>query len=847
MRLIPGCFRVHAIFCRGWNLNVFMIGLRQAWRDTRAGDLRLLGLAVVVAVAAVTSVGFLSDRVSRALERDATHLLGADLVLETDTPVPDEFVQRAHAAGLSTVLTWQFPSMVGTGASLQLASVKAVQDGYPLRGGLRTTRDIARADELTPSGPAAGEVWVDPQILAVARLAVGSDLKVGDTSLRIARVITFEPDRGAQFVNLAPRVMINAVDLPATGLISPGSRIGHALLVAGPGESIDSLRGWLESRIKPGQRLVTIESGRPEIRRSLDRAQQFLALVAMLAVLIAAVAVALAARRFGQRHRSGVAVMRCLGATQGVVTRILMIEFALVGVAASVAGCVLGWAAQLGMVHALRAFLGTELPQASLVPALQGLFTGLWVLAAFTWPPLQALRSVAPSQILRAESRGVPIQSVAGYAIGLSGFTGLMWWVARDIKLGVGLALGFAAAVAAFALVCALALWAIGRLRAHVQHSAVLRFALAGLVRRRTATIAQVCALAIGMMAILLLTIVRTDLLAGWQRTLPPDAPNRFLINIQPDQREAIESTLRREGMASIRLSPMVRGRLVARNGAPVSAADYDEPRAQRLVEREFNLSYAERLPEPGQVSKGSDFDGNTDEVSLETGLAKSLRLNVGDLLEFDVAGEPVRVRVTSLRRVDWDSMRANFFAILSARSLEGRAQTYMTAVHVRPEQSAVIQGLVGQFPNLTVFDVGAILAQLQAILDKVGIAVQGLFVFSVLAGIIVLASALSATRDERIREAALMRALGATRRQLAQAQRIELLGVGALAGLMAAGGATLAALALSRWVFEFDATLSVWPWLIGLGVCMMGAWAAGALALRGVLQSPPLAVLRNV
>lgn len=832
---------------KGLNLRIFRIALRQAWRDTRAGDLRLLGLAVIVAVAAVTSVGFLSDRVSRALERDAAQMLGADLVLEADTPVPPEFLQQAREAGLVTATTWQFPSMVGTGTALQLASVKAVEAGYPLRGGLRTTTAVSAPDAPTSGGPGIGEAWVDPRILAVAGLNVGDPLKVGDVALRIARVITFEPDRGTQFVNLAPRVMIRAEDLPATGLVSTGSRIGYAMLAAGPMPQVEALRVWLETHIKPGQKLVTIESGRPEIRRSLDRAQQFLSLVAMLAVLIAAVAVALAARRFGQRHRASIAVMRCLGATQGVVTRILTIEFLLVGLVASVVGTVIGWGGHAAMVRALGAFLGSDLPPASYMPALQGLFTGIWVLVAFALPPLQALRRVAPSQILRQESAGVPLQSVAGYAIGVTGFTLLMWWVAHDLKLGGGLALGFVAAVIVFGVASALALWALGRFRGLVTHSPVLRFALAGLVRRRSATIAQVCALAIGMMAILLLTIVRTDLLSGWQRTLPPDAPNRFLINVQPDQREAVGLALARAGIEAVRMSPMVRGRLVARNGTAVSAADYDEPRAQRLIEREFNLSYADRLAQPEQISAGADFDGASDEVSLETGLAKSLRLELGDLLEFDVAGEPVRVRVTSLRRVDWDSMRANFFAILSTRALEGRALTFMTAVHVRPDQAGAIQALVGEFPNITVFDVGAILAQLQTILDKVGVAVQGLFVFSVLAGIIVLASALSATRDERVREAALMRALGATRRQLARAQRIELLGVGALAGLLAAGGATIAAWALSRWVFEFGATFSPWPWLLGLGVCMLGAWAAGALALRGVLQTPPLTVLRNV
>ena len=822
------------------------LACKQAWRDARAGDLRLLALALVVAVAAVTSVGFLADRVSRALERDAAQMLGADLVLETDAPIAQAYLDRARGAGLQVARTWQFPSMVGSGTALQLASIKAVEQGYPLRGGLRTTLAVNTPDALTEGGPQPGQVWLDPQVLALTGLAVGDTLKVGEAHLNIARVITYDPDRGAQFVILAPRVMLHAHDLDQTGLIAPGSRISYAMLVAGPQTEVEAFRTWLELVMKPGQKIVTVESGRPEIRRSLDRAQQFLALVAMLAVLIAAVAVALAARRFGQRHRLSVAVMRCLGATQSAITRILMGEFLLVGLSSALVGTLLGWAGHALMVLALGSFLGTDLPAPGAAPALQGVFAGLWLLFAFALPPLQALRRVAPSQILRSEETRFPMQSLLGYLIALVGFAILMWWVAHDLKLGAGLAVGFLAAALLFAGVSALGLWGLARLRSTLTHYPVLRFALAGVVRRRGATIAQISALAVGMMAILLLTIVRTDLLAGWQRTLPPDAPNRFLINVQTDQRQPVEQALERAGLKVGAMSPMVRGRLVARNDQAIGSADYDDARAQRLIEREFNLSYADHLPQTGQVIAGRDLDPAALEVSLETGLAKSLRLQLGDLLEFDVAGQPVKVRVTSLRRVDWDSMRANFFAIMTTRALEDQPQTWMTAFHVKPDQVGVLQGLVSTFPNLTVFDVGAILAQLQTILDKVAVAVQGLFVFSVLAGAIVLAAALSATRDERVREAALLRALGATRRQLARAQRIELLSVGALAGLLAAGGATLAAWALSTWVFEFDMTFSLWPWLLGVTVCMLGAWLAGAQALRGVLQTPPLTILRN-
>ena len=823
------------------------VACKQAWRDARAGDLRLLLLAVLIAVSAVTSVAFLSDRVGRALERDALQMLGADLVVEADAAIPDILTGQAKSKALQIAKTYQFPSMVGGADKVQLASVKAVEQGYPLRGALLTTTQVGADSQSTTEAPEVGQVWVDPQILAQTGLKIGERLKVGDLQLTISRVITYEPDRGPQFVNLAPRVMMRAEDLERSGLLGPGSRVNYALLVAGDTTAVEDYKNWLSTRLRAGQKIVSVESGRPEIRRSLDRAQQFLALVAMLAVLIAAVAVALAARRFSQRHRQSVAVMRCLGATQRSVSTILFGEFLIVGALGSVLGTLIGWAAQSLMILGLGGLIGTDLPNTGVMPALQGLFAGIWLLFAFAWPPLQALRTQPPSEIFRTSHTAFPLQSWFGSFLGILGFAALMWWIARDLKFGAGLAGGFLVATLLFAGVTRLALVGLAAMRGHLQHYPVLRFALAGVVRRRAATIAQTSALAVGMMAILLLTIVRTDLIAGWQRTLPGDAPNRFLINVQDDQKDEVQRILTDAGFSSLTLSPMVRGRLIARNGQPLSASDYEDARAQRLIDREFSLSYAAALAEPQQLIAGRRLDPDAAEVSLETGLAKSLGLSLGDQLEFDVAGQPVIVKVTSIRRVDWDSMRANFFAIMTPRALQDAPQTWMTAFHVDPSQTGIVQKLVAQFPNLTVFDVGAILAQLQSILDKVSVAVQGLFIFSVLAGAIVLAAALSATRDERVHESALLRAFGATRHQLAHAQSVELLAVGAMAGLLAAAAASLCAWGLSEWVFEFDMKFTWWPWLVGVSICMLGAWLTGVLTLRGVLNTPPLTILRHV
>ncbi len=822
------------------------LGARMMRRDARAGELRLLVLALVVAVAAVTSVGFLADRVGRALERDAGQMLGADLVLDADAPIDAGFLQAARDRGLEVSRTMQFPTMASAGDAAQLVSLKAVEPGYPLRGRL-SVADAPYAEGVpTRDIPAPGTAWADAQLLALLDIGVGDTIGVGDSRLRVARVITYEPDRGLQFVNVAPRLMVRASDLPATGLVAPGSRIGYALLAAGQPDAVAAYSTWLQQHLQRGQKLATLESGRPEVRRTLDRAQRFLSLVALLAVLISAVAVALAAGRFMTRHRDGIAVMRCLGAVQPQVTRMLLAEFTLVGLFASAAGCLLGYAAHQGLVLALGNLIDTELPAASGVPAVQGLVTGVLLLLGFALPSLAQLRHVPPARVLRRDAETLRARSAAGYALGAAGFALLIWWFAGNARLGAVVAGGFLAAFAVFALVAWLCMLGLARLRGAAAGLPALRFALAGVVRRRAATITQVCALAIGLMALLLLAMTRTDLVAGWQRTLPPDAPNRFLINIQPDQRQPVLDFLAGHGLDGVALWPMVRGRLVAVDGRPVGPADYDEPRAKRLVDREFNLSYGDALPAGNRIEQGRWLRPDAHEVSIEAGLAEALRLAVGDVLTFDVAGQQVQVTVSGIRRVDWDSMQVNFFAVLSPAALQDLPQSWITSFHLPPDQQALPRELLRQFPNLTVFDVGSILNQLQSVLDQVVTAVQVLFVFTLAAGVLVLAAALTATRDERVREAAVLRALGATRSQLARAQRLEILAVGGLAGLLAAAGAAAIAWALSSYVFDFRITLSAWPWLAGIGAGMAAAWGGAALALRGVLRTPPLLTLRE-
>lgn len=825
----------------------FLSGVRALLRDARSGELRLLVVALVVAVAAVSSVGFLTSRVVHGLERNSAQMLGGDLALQTSDPMPAAFIGAATRRGLSTASTVQFPSMLSTADDSQLVSLKAVGSGYPLRGTLELA-DAPGAVGLPAHGvPQPGTIWVDAQVLALLGLHLGDTVQVGDAHMKVVRIIAFEPDRGARFVNFAPRVMMNLADLPATGLVGPGSRVRYTLLVAGSSQGVDSYESWLTPQLHAGQELRTLGSARPEIESSLTRARQFLVLAALLAVMVAAVAVALAARRFVLRHRDGVAVMRCVGATRLQLAAMLWVEFSLLALAAAVIGTLIGYGMQFVWAGAVAAWFGTVLPPAGWTPAWQGLATGVLLLLGFALPALIALRDVPPSQVLRREYSVPRRRRWPAHVAGAAAFYGLAWWISGDAALSMVMCVGFLAALGVFVALAWFMIRLVAGARRRVGGRPVLKFALDGLARRRALTITQISALSVGLMVLLLLTLVRTDLLAGWRDTLPSAAPNTFVINIQPDQREAVSRQLAQAGLGARALSPMIRGRLVAINHKHVNASDYGDDRARRLVEREFNLSYANSLAASNTLVAGRWIDSANNEVSLEQGLADTLGIKLGDDVTFVIAGQPVDVKVTSLREVKWDSFDVNFFALLSPHVLRNAPTTYITSFYLAPSQTAVRQRLVHDFPNVTVVDVGAILAQLQGILDQAVRALQLLFLFAVAASLIVLGVAFLSTRDERTHEAAILRVLGASSVLLSNSLRLEMVLIGVLSGILAAGGAIAVAMALAIRVFDFPFSPPWWPWPVGIALGVAAACAGGGLALKGVLKAPPLVSLRGV
>jgi len=820
--------------------------LRMLARDWRAGELRVLAAALAVAVAAITSVAFFADRVGQGLARDAHQLLGADLVLVSDRPWRREVAGEIEAAGLRRAEAINFISMASTNES-HLSGVKAVSDDYPLRGRLRIARAPGMPDAPAERGPAPGTVWLEERLVSALGAPVGSRIRLGRAEFEVAAVLTLEPERSTSFFNIAPRLMMNIADVPATALIQTGSRVWYYLYAAGPSQGIRRLEENFKTKLERGQRIDTLETGRPEVRSAVDRAQRFLGLTALLAAILAGVAVALGTRRFVERHMDGCAVMRCLGATQSQLLGLYTLEFLVLGLAACAAGSALGFVAQEAIAATVAEVIRAELPPPRALPAIQGFLVGLVLLLGFALPPLVQLKNVPAVRVLRRESGTPKGGTLAAYAAGLVSLSALLVWQAGDLRLGLTVVGGFAAAVAVFFVVAWVSLKMLtGKRAVALMPNSMLRYGLANLRRHARGNAVQIASLALGLTAVLLLTFTRNDLVEAWRRSAPPDAPNRFLIGVQPEQLEPLHAFFAAHKVPLPDLYPMVRGRLVAVNGAPVSEADYSEERAKRLVEREFNLSYMTELPGHNQVVAGKWFDPLAKEISVEQGIAQRLGWKLGDELTFSVGSERFSARITSLRKLRWDSMKVNFFVVTPPGLLEGLPASFVSAFRLEPGEQPVVSELAARFPNITVIDAAAAVRQAQDVIDRLINAVQFVFLFTLAAGLLVLYSALVATEDERRREAAVMRVYGASRAQVTGTQRAEFLAMGAIAGLLATLGAAAIGQVLARRVFELDLPPSAALWiagpLAGLALLSLNAW----LSSRKVLRASPALTLRD-
>jgi len=828
-------------------MKILRFACRDLWRDVKSGELAVLLLALSVAVLSLTAVGFFTSRISQGVRAQAAEVLAADLRLEAPNPLPDHYLVEAHQQGLSTAEIIEFPTAVFNGAVSQLVALNAVTPGYPLRGRMRIADAPFGVGRLTDRIPNVGEVWIDARIMAQLKVSLGDMLRIGARSFKVTEVLDYRPDEGTGFVNLAPAALLNYADIGATELIQPGSRVTYSDLFAGTPRTVAQFREYLTASKAHGERLREVEESSRQLNSAIDRASRFLNLASLASVLLAAVAVAMGARRYAARHIDTVALMKCMGASQRFVLSVSIIELGLLAVAAVAAGACLGYLAQSGLAWLLRGLIRTALPPASLAPLPLALVTVLAMLIGFALPPLLQLKSTPPSRVLRKTATAPPLRYGLPYLLALGALSAILWVLVRDPELVASVLAG----VLGVGVVLALAGYGLvrltGRLRGGV--GVAWRYGLANVSRRGGGSVVQIVAFGLGLMVLLLLAVVRSDLLADWRRSLPTDVPNNFLINIRPEERESLEKFLQVRGLGTPPLYPMVRARMTAIDGVPVDSIKLKGDGGRGFLEREQNLTWSGPLMADNQLLAGrwwTQADYGRPLVSISSEYQETLGLKLGDKLTFDVAGETLDVEVASIRKIRWDSFRPNFFLVFPPGLLDGAAGTYMTSVYLTQAERPALIELVRQFPSISVFDVDAILKQIREIMDRASLAVQYVFLFTLVAGIVVLLAAVQATRDERRYESAMLRTLGASRSTVLQGVAAEFSALGFLSGTLAAFGATGIGWVLAHRLFSLQFSLDPWVWVVGLvcGTLLVGV--SGTLATRRVVNTPPIVTLRD-
>ncbi len=822
------------------------LALRLLKREWYAGELALLATALIIAVTSLTSVGAFAKRMELAMTYGASELLAADLRISSAEPIPNWVAPTAELFNLQQTDTVSFRSVVVAGELLQLAEVKAVRAGYPLRGQIEIADRAFGESQTVTHGPDAGQAWIESRLLSTLGIDVGEQVEVGEMSLQVSKVLVYEPDRGGDLFNIAPRLMMSAQDLSATGLIAPGSRVRYSRLLSGDPHDVDAFRLEAQPKITTGVRLESVTNARPELRVALQRATQFLSLAAIVSVLVAGVAIAVAAKRHAARHTDGAAVMRCIGASQQLVVTVFAMQTLLLGIVASLVGCALGLAAQEVLARLLGHLLVSELPAPPLSVFPLGVMTGLIILIGFALPPVLALGRVPPGRVLRRTRSATTAASLAVYVAASVCALALVWWQAGETKLAAWVVLGGGGTVLALSLAAFAMLWLVGRTRN--RFGVAWRFGLSNVVRRAGASVMQIVALGLGLMLLLLLGIVRGDLFDNWRASLPEQAPNYFLVNVQPTEVTALEQHLDQAGLEVDSLYPLVRARLRAINGEVVKADRYSDDRARRMATREFNLSWSANLAPDNRIVAGHWWDtDDTGALSIERGIARTLGVSLGDELTFALAGQEVTAPVTSMRTVQWDSFRANFFVLASPGLLDDFPATYMTNFHLpEHDRDSVLPSLVSAFPTVTVLDIDALLTKIRSIMDQATLGAEYVFVFTLLAGIAVLAAAIQATLDERRREVALLRALGAGRAHITKSLAAEFLSLGLVAGVSAAMGAALVGALLADRVFNLEYQASATLWIAGAAGGAIVVAIAGLIGTRSATRQPPNSVLRH-
>jgi putative ABC transport system permease protein len=823
-----------------------MLAFRLLWRDWRGGELGVLLLALIAAVAIVVGIASFTERLQRAIVAESSDFLAADRVLQTATAANPAWLQEANSLKLEQATTIIFQSMVVAGENMKLASVKAVSNSYPLRGKL-VKADLPFAPGVAvEQGPARGEVWLDSRMFPLMNLQPGDMLEVGQTRLKVVAAIVTEPDRADTFFSFGPRVLMNLADVTSTGIIQPGSRVDYRYLFAGDAVVLEDFGAWLKTRLTPSQRWLGLGDNQPRISSALNRAQSFLLLAGGLGVALAGIAVALAARRYSERHYDYVAILKSLGASSGRILRIYLSLLIAIALLAIVVGSVLGYGVQYLFLTILGGLLVGDVPAASMRPLIIGAATSLVCLLTFAIPPLLALRRISPLRVLRADI-GVSRMVWFDAALGIAGVVGLMWWYSQDLRLTLTVLLGVLLTIGIGSLMT-LVLVRWGGLLG-MQAGSVWRLAMAAIRRRANANAVQVVIFALSLMMLLVLVLVRSSLVEEWQGQLPEGTPNHFLTNVSATEVNQVVESLEKANLKTDAFYAMVRGRLVVIDDKVVNQAVTKEEVRDPVLDRELNLTWSDVQPDHNPLTSGTWWKQGSDEalVSVETKLAKRLGITIGQKLTFQIGGDRVEATVANLRTVDWDSLKPNFYMVFPEKLLSKFPATYITAFYLPPNQKTYLNDFYRQYPTVTVLEMDAVITQIRGIIQQVSLAIEVVLVLIVCCGLLVLVASLGASLDLRLRENAILRTLGASKKLIMGGLVIEFVLLGLLAGLLAAMAAEIAVYVFQTWLLDMTFAPHYWVWVLGpiAGAILIGG--AGYFACRRVVLAPPIAVLRQL
>ncbi len=850
------------------------LSLRLLWRDWQGGELRLLFLALVMAVTSVTGIALFTDRLEQALLSESANMLAADRVLSGRDEAPAEWIEEARRRNLETAETMAFGSMVFSDTGNVLVSAKAVSDAYPLRGKMIVADRAFGQGAPIDGGPARGEVWVESRIMPALGVEIGDTVFVGNAELTIGRVIITEPDRqqGGMMDNAGPRLMLNTADVPSTAVIQVGSRVSYRYLFAGAGDDLEAYAQWLDGRTNGEFRLRDVRDESAEVADALNKAESFLLLGSLFAVLLAGVAIALTARRYSERHFDYVAILKTLGCTSGQIMSLYMSIQVVLVLVSIVLGSFLGWGIHALILRALSAVISVNLPPAGFTPYVIGSMTAIICLLSFALPPLLALRKTSPLRVLRKDLDDNTLGANLPYGVGLAGSLVLILWYSQDLLLTSILVLTVLGVVAVLSGIS----WLLLRSSTSVGMKAgsAWKLAMSATRRRRKQNVLQVLVFSLTIMSLLILTLLRTDLIRDWQAQLPENTPNHFLMNVTASQVSGIEEFFRGNGVEPNQFFPMMSAGVTRINGEVPQMRGSDEDEQRNLTERSAGseapagaeaegegdgaprrvstrqITWTSRLPNDNQIVAGTWWGDSPEPgfVSLDEDYADRLGATLGDVIEFDVGqGQLREATVQSLRSVRWDNMQPNFFIIFSPGSLDDLGGTYLSTALMEQEQKALINGLLRLYPTIVVIEIDALIEQIQNIIAHVTSAIE-LIAFLVLAcGSLVLLACVTATLDERFRENAILRTLGAGRRLILTSLLIEFASIGLIAGIIATLGAEGSLYYLQREVFQQEFALHYWVWFAGPLVGMVVIGLLGVMATRRVVNTSPLTVLRHI